>query len=113
LSIVVVPLTDSADPIEINMEATDTLQFVAEVSGVFTSTYSKYFCPHLPHNKSLGLNETWPNTTSYPEGTEPNPYAAGKIYTFNWTPDSEKQGGLTSSPGTIHVDSGTTGEIVA
>jgi hypothetical protein len=109
LSIVVVPLTSSTAPVEVTMGATDTLQFVAEVSGVFTSTYSKYFCPHLPHNKSLKQNETWPSTVNYPEGTEPNPYAAGNTYTFNWTPDSEKQGGLASSPGTIHVDSGTMG----
>jgi hypothetical protein len=109
LSIVVVSLTDSIDPIEVNMGATDTLQFVAEVSGVFASTYSKYFCPHLPHNKSLAEDETWPNTKNYPEGAEPNPYAAGKTYTFSWTPDGVKQPDLTTTPGTIHVDDGTLG----
>jgi hypothetical protein len=109
LSIVVVPLTDSTGPVEVTIEATDTLQFVAEVSGVFTSTYAKYFCPHLPHDKSLKQNETWPNATAYPQGTEPNPYAAGKTYTFSWTPNGVEQPGLTSTPGTIHVDSGTMG----
>ena len=108
MSIVVVPLTSSTAPVEVTMEVTDTLQFVAEVSGVFTSTYAKYFCPHLPHNKSLNENETWPNTNHYPEGAEPNPYAAGKTYTFTWAPDNVKQSGLTS-PGTIHVDTGTMG----
>lgn len=110
MSIVVVSLTDSTDPIEVNMGATDTLQFVAEVAGVFASTYAKYFCPHLPHNKSLKQNETWPNTTNYPEGAEPNPYAAGKTYTFSWTPDGVKQPDLTTTPGTIHVDDGTLGD---
>jgi hypothetical protein len=109
LSIVVVSLTASTDPIEITMGATDTLQFVAEVSGVFTSTSAKYFCPHLPHNKSLNQNETWPNTKNYPEGAEPNPYAAGKTYTFSWTPAGVEQPSLTSAPGTIHVDGGTQG----
>jgi hypothetical protein len=110
LSIVVVPLTDSTDPIEVSLGATDTLQFVAEVAGVFASTYAKYFCPHLPHNKSLNQNETWPNTTNYPVGTEPNPYAGGKTYTFSWTPASVEQPRLTSAPGTIHVDGGTLGD---
>jgi hypothetical protein len=109
LSIVVVPLTSSTAPIVVTMGATDTLQFVAEVSGLFTSTYSKYFCPHLPHNKSLSQNETWPNAKNYPDGAEPNPYAAGKIYTFSWTPDGVKHPDLTSVPGTIHVDGGTLG----
>jgi hypothetical protein len=109
LSIVVVPLTSSTAPVEVTMGATDTLQFVAEISGVFASTYSKYFCPHLPHNKSLNQNETWPNPTNYPEGTEPNPYAGGKTYTFSWTPDGVKQPHLTSTPGTIYVDTGTLG----
>jgi hypothetical protein len=109
LSIVVVPLTDSTDPIEVSMGAADTLQFVAQVSGVFTSTYSKYFCPHLPHAKTLKQNETWPNATNYPEGTEPNPYAAGKTYTFSWTPNGVEQPDMTSAPGTIHVDTGTMG----
>jgi hypothetical protein len=109
LSIVVVPLTNSTAPVDVTMGATDTLQFVAEVSGVFTSAYSKYFCPHLPHNKSLKQDETWPNTVNYPEGTEPNPYAAGKTYTFSWTPDGVEQLDLTSAPGTVHVDTGTMG----
>jgi hypothetical protein len=109
LSIVVVPLTSSTAPVVVTIEATDTLQFIAEVAGVFASTDSKYFCPHLPHNKSLSQNETWPNTKNYPEGTEPNPYAAGNTYTFSWVPDGVDQSDLTSVPGTIHVGSGTMG----
>ena len=109
MSIVVVSLTSSTAPVEVTIQATDTLQFVAEVAGVFTSTDMKYFCPHLPHNKPLKQNETWPNTTNYPEGTEPNPYAAGKTYTFSWTPDGVERPDLTSAPGTIHVDTGSTG----
>lgn len=109
MSKIVVHLTSSGDPVVIMMLQTDTLQFVADVAGTFTSNDLRYFCPPLPHSKALSAGEIWPHVKDYPEGTEPNPYAAGKICIFGWAADAQVQENLLAAPGTIHVDSGTEG----
>jgi hypothetical protein len=97
------PVRLTTEAVDISMQATDHFFFELEVDGVFTSSHSKEFHPHLPHDRSFMTGTTWPNPEEHPRGVRP--LASGE-FNYTWTPSVDHKGAPTENTGTIRVGTG-------
>jgi hypothetical protein len=97
------PVCLTTEAVDITMEAADHFFFELKVDGVFQSSHSKEFHPHLPHDRSFKAGSVWPNPEEHPKGAKPK---ANGNFSYSWIPDIGKPNPVTSTPGTIRVTSG-------
>jgi hypothetical protein len=97
------PVRLTTEAVDISMQATDHFFFELEVDGVFTSSHSKEFHPHLPHDRSFMTGTTWPNPEEHPRGVRP--LASGE-FNYTWTPSVDHKGAPKENTGTIRVGTG-------